>query len=244
MLENCLKTLVSNITSSGLTKLLSKKGQCFICSPEVFDVLNKFLKSDEDNATGDIQLLSKLFTGEKCSYHYSTEKIREIGPDTPFSILGATQVSNAARLICRMNNGHGLVERFLVAIPPAFRPLLEEEAKCQRQLQECNINSIARIYEQVATLHNDDVTYYSEDEAEECLRGLKYEHIQQINEALKNGKCTPQTKKCDIIPRLAVGIHVLEQITVLLLAGNEVQPIAQGIVKKTLQMAIYHVSYL
>ena len=244
MLENFSKTLVSNITSSGLTKLLSKEGQCFICSPEVFDVLNKFFKSDEDNATGDVQLLCKLFTGEKCSYHYSTEKIREIGPDTPFSILGAIQVSNAARLICRMNNGHGLVDRFLIAIPPAFRPLPEEEAEWQRQLQDCNVKSIARIYEQVATLHNDDVTYYFDDEAVECLKGLKYEHIQQINEALTNGEFTPQTKKCDIIPRLAVAIHVLEQITVPLLTGNEVQPIAQGIGKTTLKMAIDYVSYL
>ena len=55
--------------------------QCFIC--KIFDVLNKLLKSDKDNATGDVQLLYELFTGEKCSYHHSTkDKIRS---DTPFS---------------------------------------------------------------------------------------------------------------------------------------------------------------
>ena len=59
VLENYWKTVVSNITASGLTKLLRKEGQCFICSPEEFDILNKFVKGDEDNATGDIQLLCK-----------------------------------------------------------------------------------------------------------------------------------------------------------------------------------------
>ena len=103
VLDNYSKTLVSNITLSGLTKLLSKEGQCFICSPEVYDILNRFVKGEEDNATGDIQPLYKLFTGEKCSYHFSTENVQEIGPDTPFTILGATQVSNAACLLCRMD---------------------------------------------------------------------------------------------------------------------------------------------
>ena len=244
VLENYSKTVVSNITSSGLTKLLSKEGQCFICSPEVFDILNKFVKGDEDNATGDIQLLCKLFTGEKCSYHFSTENVREIGPDTPFAILGATQVSNAARLLCRMDSGHGLVDRFLIAIPPAFRPLPEEVADCQRLLQESSLNSFNKIYEHVISLHHDDITYYFEDDAQESLKALHLEHIQLINEALTNGECTPQTKKCDIIPRLAVSLHVFEKIALALLAGNDVPPIPQSITKETLQKAVDYVNYL
>ena len=65
---------------------MQKKG--IILSPEVFDVLNKLMKSDEDNATGDVQLLCKLFSGEHCSYFYWTEESRVIPPNTPFSILG------------------------------------------------------------------------------------------------------------------------------------------------------------
>ena len=88
-------------------------------SPEVFDVLNKLMKSDEENATGDIQLLCKLFSGEHCSYHYSTEESRIIPANTPFSILGPTQLLNATKLIAKMDHGHGLVDRMLFAIPLA-----------------------------------------------------------------------------------------------------------------------------
>ena len=97
-----------------------------ILSPEVFDIMNKLLKSDEDNATGDIQLLCKLFSGERCSYHYSTEESRVIPANTSFCLLGSTQLVNTAKLIARMDQGHGLVDRILLAIPLAFQPTLSE----------------------------------------------------------------------------------------------------------------------
>ncbi|PFX34009.1 Glycoprotein 3-alpha-L-fucosyltransferase A [Stylophora pistillata] len=84
--------IISKTTSSGLVKLLAKKKKGMILSPEIFDILNKLLKSDEDNATGDIQLLCKLFSGERCSYHFSTEESRLILPNTPFCLLGSTQL--------------------------------------------------------------------------------------------------------------------------------------------------------
>lgn len=97
-----------------------------ILSPEVFDILNKLMKSHEDNTTGDIQLLCKLFSSERCSYHYSKENSRVIPPNTPFSILGSTQLLNVAKLIAKMDHGHGMVDRFPFAIPLAFRPTLTE----------------------------------------------------------------------------------------------------------------------
>ena len=67
------------------------------------------MKSDEDNATGHVQLLCKLFSGEQSSYHYSTEESRVI------------PLLNVARLIEKMDHGHDLF-----AIPLAFRPTLTE----------------------------------------------------------------------------------------------------------------------
>ena len=58
--ENSAKVLISNITSSGLTKVLHKEKQCYICSPEVYDVLNKLFKSDEDNAKNEASLRQSI----------------------------------------------------------------------------------------------------------------------------------------------------------------------------------------
>ena len=49
--------IISKTTSSGLVKLIANKKKGIILSPEVFDIMNKLLKSDEDNAAGDVQLL-------------------------------------------------------------------------------------------------------------------------------------------------------------------------------------------
>lgn len=116
-------TIIHKTTSSGLVKLLATNKKGLILSPEVFDVLYKLLKSDEDNGTGDVQLLCKMFSGEKCSYHFSTENCRIIDKNTPFCILGSTQLTNAAKLIAKMDQGHGLVDRLLIATPLALRPL-------------------------------------------------------------------------------------------------------------------------
>lgn len=84
------------------------------------------MKSDEDNATGDVQLSRRLFSGERCSYHYSTEESRVIPANTHFSLLGLKQLFNVVTLIVKMDHGHSLVDRCLFAIPPGFRPTLTE----------------------------------------------------------------------------------------------------------------------
>ena len=55
-------------------------------------------------------VLCKLFSGERISYNYAKEDTREINANTPFSILGCTQLLNAARLVARMGKGQGLVD--------------------------------------------------------------------------------------------------------------------------------------
>ena len=246
ILDNYAKVLVSNTTSSGLTKMLHKEKECYVCSPEIFDILNKLLKNDEENASGDAQLLCKLFTGERCSYHFSTETVREIGPDTPFCIFGATQVSNAARLLSRMDNGHGLIDRFLFSIPPGFRPLPEEQEESLHALNNLHIRGIAQIYEKVLNLHPVENTsvYYLDEDAERMLKDMTHEHIVEINQALTDGEVTPHTKKCDIIPRIAVAMHILEAVTKALLQDREIESVQRCITSNTLQKAIEYVNHL
>ena len=98
-----IASIINKTRSSGLTKLLATQRKGFLLSPEVFDVLNKLMKSDEDNVAGDIQLLCKLFSGERSSYKYSTEESRIIQANTPYSILGSTQLLNAVKLIAKMD---------------------------------------------------------------------------------------------------------------------------------------------
>ena len=79
-------TIIEKCTSSALVKSIADDKKAFIVSPEVFEVLNKLPKSDEDNATGDVQVLCELFSGKSSSYRFATERTREIPANVPFSI--------------------------------------------------------------------------------------------------------------------------------------------------------------
>ena len=83
--DNMKGCLLDRTTLSRLVKHLAKNRTGFIVSPELSDVLNKLLKSDEEMCSGDKMLLCKLFLGERMSFHYATEETRDIDAKTPFS---------------------------------------------------------------------------------------------------------------------------------------------------------------
>ena len=126
----------------------NKKG--FLWCGEIYDVLFKLLKSDEENTTEDVQVLCHLFSGEEASYRYATEKTREISTNTPFSILGATQVPFAARLVTLMDQGHGLIDRFLISFPKCVRPSPQETNQAVEPLKESALSSCEDIFLETA----------------------------------------------------------------------------------------------
>ena len=129
--------IVERCTSSALTKCLAEQKKGFLCSPEIYDVLNKLLKTDEENGTEYVQLLCELFSGERTSFRYATESTREISSNVPFCIVGSTQVPFAARLVCRMDQGHGLLDRF----PVCFRPSPKETEDARKALGSSPLQS-------------------------------------------------------------------------------------------------------
>lgn len=235
-------SIISKSTSSGLVKLLANQNKGIILSPEVFDILNKLLKSDEDNATGNVQLLCKLFSGERCSYHYSTEESRVIPANTPFSILGSTQLLNVAKLIARMDHGHGLVDRFLLAFPLAFRPTLTEMETAANYLgtevvddfQECfkNVNDHGQLH------------FTFDQDAQQLLRHNIDQFVAEVNEAIKDGKIPPKSKMPELVPRMAAALHVLNHTMNDLLAGVPTSPPPTQISKSTLENATEFVQHL
>ena len=75
--EDIPNFLLDKATSSGLAKTVVDNGKGFVVSPEVFDLLNKLLKSDDKNATGDAQPLCEWFLGVHVGYRYASEKKQE-----------------------------------------------------------------------------------------------------------------------------------------------------------------------
>ena len=57
--------VIKKCTSSGLIKTAADKSRGRLLSGEIYDVLFKLLKSDEENATSDVQALCQLFSREE-----------------------------------------------------------------------------------------------------------------------------------------------------------------------------------
>ena len=202
--------LISRSTSSGLVKLLAKHGKAFVCSPEIYDFLIKLLKNDDETASGDIQLLCKLFSGEPATYHFATESARDIEQNTPFCLLGATQLQNAAKIVYRMDQGHGLLDRFLVAIPLALRPTPEQLDDAQIRLDEMAFSDFQPLFDAIFVAHTNIIRVYKLDDP--CVtihRDLQRDFAAEVNEEILHGNMPPKSKKTEIIPRVAVCLSVL-----------------------------------
>ena len=207
----------------------------------MFDILNKLFKSDEDNATGDVQLLCKLFSGEK--YHYSTEESRVIPPKTPFCVLGSTQLFNAAKLIARMDHGHGLVDIILLATPLAFRPTLTEMEAATDQITTEVVSDFRELFLNISEIE-ENVEFTFEDEGKEFLRETMDQFVEEVNEAIREGMVPPKSKTPELIPRLACALHVFNHVMGELLAGVTATQPPTAISKATLESAASFVNHL
>ena len=134
-------------------KTISKQGKAFVVSPEIFDIFNNLLKNDEDNTTGDVQLLCKLWSGESASYHFATEAMQEIDSNSAFSALGSTQIQNAAILIFRMDKGHGLLDRFLITVPNTRKLTPEKEEEGTHYLADLPLQDFVSLFAAIYAAH-------------------------------------------------------------------------------------------
>lgn len=235
--------VIQKCTSSGLVKTVAEQEKGFLLSAEIYDILYKLLKSDEENATGDVQVLCQMFSGEEASYRYATERVREIRSNTPFCILGATQAPFAARLVTILDQGHGLLDRFLITFPKCLRPTPQETEQAVEALTQSPLSSFDDIFLEIARLHASHASYTLSSEAHRILNSLNEEFIADVNEAITEGRIPPKTKKIDIILRVAASLHIFNHVTTQLLQQTQPTMPSEEIEQSTLLHAIDYVGW-
>ena len=158
--------IINKPTSSAMQRILSDLKKGIMISAEIFDPLNKLMKSDDENASGDALLLCELFSGEQTSYRFATEKTRKIEKNTPFTVLGCTQLPYAARLIARLDRGHGLVDRINFVVPNCLRPSPEETKSAIQQCEKMNVKEIGDIFYELQTMNLPKTFLFAEEAME------------------------------------------------------------------------------
>ena len=235
--------VVQKYTSSGLIKTIADNKKGFLLSGEIHDVLFKLLKSDEENATGNVQVLCQLFSREEASYRYATEKMRESSTNTPFSILAATQAPFAARLVTLMDQGHGLTDRFLISFPKCLRPSPQETNHAVETLKDGALSSCEDIFIEIARLHTSRTSDTLTQEANDTVNRLNEEFIAEVNEAITEGQPPPTTKKINIILHVAASLHIFNHVASQLLDQTQPTPPTEEIERTTLLSAIDYVTW-
>ncbi len=106
--------------------------------------------------SGDVQLLCKLFSGERTQPTISAQsritRLKQI-----LAILGSTQMQNATKLIAGMDQGHGLIDRFLISVPLALQPTPEQQTNATDYINTVPIDNFEEIFGLIQQIRQDNL---------------------------------------------------------------------------------------
>ncbi|KAJ8046754.1 hypothetical protein HOLleu_01090 [Holothuria leucospilota] len=241
--KDFISPVIQKTTSSGLTKKISSDHKGYIICTEIFDILFKLLKGDGDVSSGDSSLLCELFSGEQVSLNYGTQARRDIPQQMPFCIFGSIQVYPLAKIMALLDQGHGLLDRFLISVPLCLRPTPRMSQEARSRLEEKATSSFTDVMSNLYDLVTVAKDFCFSTEASEAVKGMEEDFILEINEAIRSGKTPPKSKKIDLIMRVALALHILTFALETILDGVDTGDIPLEIPLIHLEAAVYYISY-
>ena len=152
-------------------------------------------------------------------------------------MLGLTQVPLSVKLLCRLDQGHGLLDRFLFLFPNCFRPSPQESEEAKLYLTTCILKSFTDVFMEMFESHRVRKSYSFTTAAAEYLLSFEENFIEELNESLLKGIPTPKSNKLDLIQRVAVSLHVFNHIAESLLKGRKPRPTSSQVTIETLKKA-------
>ena len=142
-----------------------------------------------------------------------------------------------------MDHGHGLVDKILLATSPAFRPTLTEMEAATEQITTEVVSDFRELFLNINEIE-DNVEFTFEDQGNEFLRETMNQLVEELNEAIREGKVPPKSKTPELIPRLDCALHVFNHMMRELLAGVTTTQPPTAISKATLESAAFFVNHL
>ena len=120
-----------------------------------------------------------------------------------------------------MDQGHGLLDRFLYLFPHCLCPsTTETEAACLWfESHELPLKQVSDIFLEMHDAHDTPSSPYIFTEVKEKLKTLKDDFIEVVNDAIKDGNGPPKWKKINLLQRVAASIHVFNYTTAEFLGG-------------------------
>lgn len=164
------------------------------------------------------------------------------GNTTEYS-LQHLRLYTAAKLIAKMDHGHGLVDRMLIATPLAYRPTLSEMENATEQLSTEVVEDFAEYFQNVSETA-EHIQFTLTEDAKFMYRETIDQFAVEVNTAIQQGKVPPKSKIPELVPRLATALHVFNHTMNELLSGVPATASPTEISKTTLESAIEFVRHL
>ena len=145
-----------------------------------------------------------------------------------------------------MDQGHGLIDRFLISVPMVLRPTPQPQRDANAYISTEPIETIDEIFQAIQEHHEvqQNTTYTFDHDAEELLQQMNEEFIEEVNMAILDGNMPPKSKKSDHLPRIAVALHVLNYVTEMLLLGQGIDDCPTVITSETVSRANTFVTHV
>ena len=142
-----------------------------------------------------------------------------------------------------MDQGHGLVDRILLATPLAFRPTLTEMEAATDQLSTEVVSDFSELFENINGI-DESVEFVFDDEGKELLREKMDEFVAEVDEAIRDRKVPPTSKTPELIQTIACALHVFNDTMEELLPGVPSSQPDTTISKTTLENAAPFLTHL
>jgi ABC-type transporter Mla subunit MlaD len=140
----------------------------------------------------------------------------------------ATEIfPNAAKLIARIDQGQGLIDRFLLAVPNALCSTSDEVKNAREHLSTEPEDFLNQVFHYMNECQqNQQNAYEFHDEAKQFLKNKKDAFVAEVNEAIQDGSVIPpKSKHMDLVPRVAAALHIFTAAFTNVSAGHDEDPI-------------------
>ncbi|KAJ8030604.1 hypothetical protein HOLleu_27063 [Holothuria leucospilota] len=148
-----------------------------------------------------------------------------------------------AKLLVTIDDGQGLLDRFITIVPECYRPTPDERDIAVSYIEAQNVSSFDEYIAALHDLHLTQKLYEFDVDAKQLLKEKECEFVSILNDALTHGTIPPRSKKIDIVQRVALSFHVFDHIMSHLLDGinpdNPPLQISRGTLSRAFQFLDY-----
>ena len=111
-----------------------------------------------------------------------------------------------------MEQGHGLLDRFLVWFPLCFRLTPQETEDAKVTEDGIPLKSFTDVFIEMYNLHLGRKEFHLSSGAKEMVDSLNADFVKAVNGAIGEGVPPPKSKCVALLQRISISLHILMHV--------------------------------